>query len=204
MGCWNETCGLTTLPIFEGQECVMVVFKLGQQRDMDSTDAPIYHLKSIWGIQKGLYNDYGWIKGFSKPADINDDTKIRLPDYPKAFFHVSAWEKAIAYINQDSMALEEINDLVDHDRKLNEDINKETEEVVREVLSKYYFIPEIKGDQSLFVEYLKAKAMCFYLRRNLSNGMRFAGCQHDVLGAYKEMFSVSEDIMREQEAILYS
>lgn len=78
MGCWNETCGLSHLPIFQGEDAVLVILKampkqfvnLAQWHDDMYTPVapPLY----------GKYNDYGTIEPDSAYADYHQRIYARL------------------------------------------------------------------------------------------------------------------------------
>lgn len=53
MGCWNETCGITQLPITDGDEVVVYLLReYGYQNVWSLIPVPFF----------GIYDDYGWIE----------------------------------------------------------------------------------------------------------------------------------------------
>lgn len=72
MGCWNGTCGLTRLPILEGDRTVLVVLR---QRARDLTGGGIVYQNDVFEPItppiKGVYNDYGNIE-YIEPNPITE------------------------------------------------------------------------------------------------------------------------------------
>ena len=56
MGCYNETCACTHLPIYEGDICAVFICK---SKDEYMPDSPLYLLQSITHSDIGTYNGYG-------------------------------------------------------------------------------------------------------------------------------------------------
>jgi hypothetical protein len=66
MGCWNETCGLTQLPIIAGDRAVLL-FLVPRNQPSDGIFYHPHDLYKIIGLPlRGKYNDYGCIE------DIDD------------------------------------------------------------------------------------------------------------------------------------
>ncbi len=64
MGCWNETCALTNLPIHEGDKVVLV---------------PVYDHQMTGLPIRGEYNDYGMIENITNP-NIAEIFKLQVED----------------------------------------------------------------------------------------------------------------------------
>lgn len=96
MGCWNETCALTGLPIKENDRVVMVLFR------EESFTIPKKHfdeqnfekiLFCTHGVFRGTYNEYGWIK------ELKED-KVRFGENAwtkNIFFFEEAWDLALSH-----------------------------------------------------------------------------------------------------------
>lgn len=107
MGCWDETCALTLLPIYVGQEAVMVVIgvqgtiafkKYGSEFLFGRDKLPYW----IEAVHQGKYNDYGWIEGVDNPPgkneiDPKDTYSQRVLSLRRVtiFFHKEAWDYAV-------------------------------------------------------------------------------------------------------------
>lgn len=110
MGCWDETCILTNLPIYSDQPCVVVLLdrflsdnyrrKRGFQHFMRDNE-----LSHITQIHHGTYNSYGWINEVEDKKEPHPQEegngKIVYVDRPLShrfvtiFFHKEAWDKAV-------------------------------------------------------------------------------------------------------------
>src|SRR4051812_45576613 len=96
MGSWQETCGLTSTPIYSGEKCVMIVLDEVKLKSFQGffpngilgTSGAEHNWKMVIGIFQGTYSDYGWLNEV-------DDMKVddHLP--PCLFFHESAWKAAL-------------------------------------------------------------------------------------------------------------
>lgn len=101
MGCWQETCALTHIPIYEGDKCVIVV--------MDEIFTSIYRknhkhpkfesemeLKHIELIQHGTYNEQGWIMEIDNPIEkIKGINRTLSQRRITIFFHEEVWDAAL-------------------------------------------------------------------------------------------------------------
>jgi hypothetical protein len=66
MGCWNETCGFTNLPITANLPCRMMFIKrIPRDQGRRSWDGSIFYSFDLYQpvsiLAKGTYNDYGWM-----------------------------------------------------------------------------------------------------------------------------------------------
>lgn len=85
MGVWDETCGLTSMPIFQGQPCVCVV--LDHSVEAEGLRMGWTWTEQVVAIRKGAYDGYGDIAGnFGRPAEVCT-----------ILFHREAWDAAIAF-----------------------------------------------------------------------------------------------------------
>jgi len=84
MGCWNETCAVTHLPIFYNEPVVMIILtNNGVNRNW--WNGSYYELaNSLQEIHEGHYNDYGWIQ------EIKTSEDERL-DFRSIFIHKKVW-----------------------------------------------------------------------------------------------------------------
>jgi hypothetical protein len=69
MGCYNETCACTHLPIYEGDTCVVFICK---EKDTYMPDSPLYFLQSITHSEIGIYDGYGCTEGtkYKYPGNV--------------------------------------------------------------------------------------------------------------------------------------
>jgi hypothetical protein len=189
MGCWNETCAITTLPILEGDECVMSVFSADPNDAwaLSGDMSGFFHRKCIWGIFKGRYNDYGWLEGVDEPDNVNEmvtykddisgketETMVNLCDYPRSFVHKEAWDWAIKFAEKDKYFM----------KYLKEEMSDKD-------------APKIKSEVpvDLMIEYRKVRSTCFQLRRTMFAGTEFSGSQMDDPKPYKGMMKVTKSLV---------
>ncbi len=112
MGCWEETCALTLLPIYQKQPCVVVVMNETYTNRYRKADHPsIIRLEhndnccDVEAIHTGTYSEYGWINevpDVMAPApQQGNGNEIVYVDRPLSqrrftmFFHVAVWEDAV-------------------------------------------------------------------------------------------------------------
>jgi len=102
MGCWNETCALSSLPIQEGEEIVLVLLREPCLPDFHNLYKPIF-LPII-----GTYNNYGGIENIQdtessklisvKFKSLND--KIHQENqYEAAFFHKDIYDEVLENVS---------------------------------------------------------------------------------------------------------
>lgn len=89
MGSWNETDSITNLPVKEGDPIVMVEFPA---RLLPLNQHSSYLVGSTI-IRKGIYNEYGGLKG--EDSEDNDDDRAAENNL-RAFFKQSTWDKVVA------------------------------------------------------------------------------------------------------------
>lgn len=63
MGCWNETCMVSNMPILSGDEVVMIIM---QSNQIDSNGVYPISYWNICSVLFGKYNDYGGIEDVKK------------------------------------------------------------------------------------------------------------------------------------------
>jgi hypothetical protein len=88
MGCWDETCGLTNTPIFEGNPVVMVVFE--QSVESKRLNEGWSFADQVIAIHKGAYNNYGSV----------DDLQIACRAFAVIFFHRDVWDACIPRVQE--------------------------------------------------------------------------------------------------------
>lgn len=73
MGCWNETCALSGLPIYGGDECYRIVFKRDkiERLALCAIEDPTDCANWIEHIELGKYDEYGRLKGSTELSDID-------------------------------------------------------------------------------------------------------------------------------------
>lgn len=102
MGSWDETCGLTSAPIFSGEECVMVVLdpvELSHFSVFESIlgqTGSLVEIRLVRGVQFGTYNDYGWLNEVDEVDDYEHRSAV-------VFFHIRAWQWALRVFDQERM-----------------------------------------------------------------------------------------------------
>src|SRR4051812_12467678 len=73
MGCWNETCLISNLPILIGTPCYGVILRR-------SGEFPRYNTYGMWQVESpviyGNYNDYGSLKNIRKTKHITNWTNL--------------------------------------------------------------------------------------------------------------------------------
>jgi hypothetical protein len=95
MGCWNETCGITRLPILAGDPVVMVVLAKGTVGADLFTGIFPNHIEQI---HCGMYSDYGWIADLPG-ADLRNPGNHYQGDTPyerAIFFARPVWDAIVA------------------------------------------------------------------------------------------------------------
>jgi hypothetical protein len=69
MGCWNETCGLTNLPILENESAVLVLLAI--QSNITSACYTSDFAEPVALPIFGKYNSYGEVEQVTNEADVN-------------------------------------------------------------------------------------------------------------------------------------
>jgi hypothetical protein len=165
MGCWQETCGLTNTPIYEGERCVMVVIDVKWQKHqwqnlakygdcggyIGTRGSPTQWL-IVHSIHRGTYNDYGWLN------EVDEVTIDKIGHIaPAAFFHENVWDWALQQGEDPKYAFFEAEM---YDLKVT---------------------PELK-------EFAKICSVAFSLRRDVFSGLNFQGHQEWIEDSRKDSF----------------
>jgi hypothetical protein len=85
MGCWNETCALSGLPIVGGDQCVRIRF---DDVNLIAFCGEEDFMRHIIQFEKGEYDEYGAVKGNDQCHEDGD-----------VFFLKHFWDKAIDDFN---------------------------------------------------------------------------------------------------------
>jgi hypothetical protein len=102
MGCWQETCAMTHLPIYEGDRCVVVVLS-ELFNEVREVNPEVVRFKSyedfkyVEQVHRGTYDDYGWIKEM-KDEEAPDKHGVPRPFSQRRvtiFFHEQVWDEAV-------------------------------------------------------------------------------------------------------------
>ena len=158
MGCWNETCVITNLPIRHENECVFIDFNpksIEMQFYEDWSGGGWARHKDIIRIIKGHYNDYGSIDEFEK-----EDEKIDRDSYVRVFFLKSAWDTVVANVDYGYKDIRQ-----DHGR---DPFNE---------FSGYYHHPDTQMDY--LEEAMKIMHFCRNARIDPYASAVYGGCQHE-------------------------
>ena len=72
MGCWNETCYVSKLPIYSGEEVVLILLR---KNDVNHEELPhtsyVYEKYVPFGLPiYGKYDDYGNIEEITNAGDV--------------------------------------------------------------------------------------------------------------------------------------
>lgn len=83
MGCWNETCAISGLPIYGGDECYRIVFNADKIKRLAfcAIDNPTDCANWVEHIELGKYDEYGRLKGSNELSDISDCTVFILKHF---------------------------------------------------------------------------------------------------------------------------
>jgi hypothetical protein len=175
MGCWQETCALTSIPIFQDEKCVMVVLDEEWTKRIQKHESIVGLMGSSWqwrpfrSFHKGTYNDYGWIN------------ELDMPDEPPPciFFHLQAWNWVLGlpedpmFTNRRQWEREE-NDLAI--ACLKGPLAKKADESPEDHLWSMGLLaitPE-------FVEFQRVCDVAGELRKDIFAGLKFRGCQENL------------------------
>lgn len=113
MGCWNETCGVTQMPI-EGGDPVRL-FLLIQKESYDSEHGIMHYTTDLWrpfGLPlKGTYDEYGRIENIEEDVlseillDSLKETIVEVPTRMGDIFKREdlTWETAIEFLTDEGL-----------------------------------------------------------------------------------------------------
>lgn len=156
MGCWEETCGITNTPIFEGQKVVMVVLddELGEDQIDLGRFGSWFEMEHITHIVKGKYDHYGWVQDYreaKRGEKISESEKGSVYETAewmrKAMFHRAAWD---AIVEKDPP---------------NEDLIRQCNLSYRRLLDECKDQPKV--DAKLLAEFCCVNKFCRIHRRNI-------------------------------------
>lgn len=111
MGCWEATCAITRMPIYESDPCVMVVFENNfVTTSMHTLWSPSDISKHVQLIAKGPYDDAGWLKDVKEPVENYTRQQLVI------FFHQDVWDQCISLWRKNhTITDKEIEDSYYHD-----------------------------------------------------------------------------------------
>jgi len=115
MGCWHETCFVSHLPIFIGDECYAVLMA---ENSLHRSQCYPYVKYVPLALAKGIYNDYGSLKKVYRFDEFKDVLKL-LPD-------VMVQTDNNKYISYDLGSIQSFTDLINlcNDGKLYIKVNR--------------------------------------------------------------------------------
>ena len=178
MGCWNETCAISRLPIFPDQKCVMLVVR----------DSNIYDLISPTGARDiellvhGTYNDYGWINEIADDPyekEIHDDKLFVI------FFREDMWNFVLDYAKKTK------------DPYKGRNLVKTKEDARINDLLDISLILKIKLEN--YLELLTVLCVLYRARINLCS-YQFSGSQSAVISFHKELIKKMKTGIQEIES----
>ncbi len=197
MGCWEETCGLTSAPIYVGEPCVMIILDREWTERIRKFGTPLGFLGSTWQwkpfleIRRGTYNDYGWIRELDAGPYKSDGP---LPQC--LFFHQGAWDWAAGLPEEPHRAARR-----EHERRTTD------EDRERFQLSLGKDPCQNDGDFLVFTtELLEFQRVCdvaTLLRRDVFSGLTFQGSQEWLPGDIRQDFlRLQTDLWKRQQEML--
>lgn len=160
MGCWEETCGITNTPIFEGDEVVLVVLsnEIGDEKislGLGSWD----DLRHVTAVAKGPYDHYGWVKGFREAKrgealeETDGGTVYETSEWMrKAMFHRQAWDAVLEKNPPDDEMVRRCGSWM------------RVGKIVEEYANEY---PDPPVDPKLLAEFCCVRLFCRGLHRNI-------------------------------------
>lgn len=201
MGYWQETCALTNLPIYEDDPCVVVVMdevfttQLENNPELGrfNSDFAFKHLESV---NRGTYNDYGWIKEL-KDKKLPDKNGINRPYSQRRvtiFFHARVWDEAvkagIASAKQwEKWKIEEANQLNESRLKFKQMHPNISEDILDGIYP--------KAPTQDLVDFKAVSEVAFWTRRDLMASHYFHGCQANENQYYDLVHKLTEEIWNE-------
>jgi len=175
MGCWIETCAVTNLPIYEGDEVIMILPEPGEYIEIPDPEKLVTKLywqpsdwydsnvatnfKRIQMIERGRYDEYGWL--------INTPSFDDGASHRSIFILAEVWDK-IQAIEFDKCPLEF------------SDLQRE--------------IYEIKIDQNACRELCKFIWFCSSCRLLLDRVYKFKGSQSFHKSNFERLIAMTADL----------
>lgn len=170
MGCWEETCAISHLPILENEECYMVLFRpdvlnIGCFMSLSFADR---YVKKIYF---GKYDDYGWLQEIEKP-------------YDEVYKHV-------IFIKKNLWDYAQTKDYDFSTLKNGWDAEVEMQRLCKE---------EIKPYDERLIELCHVFSLCWELRIDPFGSTGFKGCQsYQYEDKYEDFFNVVLEELKEGE-----
>lgn len=225
MGCWNETCALTGLPITDSCEAVMVVFREPQAEEKKTRTPDIdpglddylyidFKISEIFELKyetakyfhlacRGKYSGYGSIEGVPE-----DKYMSPLDGYVVIFTHASAWDEAVKFFDQrakkkhwyykDVLSNMQENINIFHKNHLmhqTKDVHKWQAILEQET---YDIIPEEYSE--LFWQAVRVIHMAHLARRDLRCANEFRGSQLCELDVHKMLSTQTTKILSQMRS----
>lgn len=218
MGCWNETCMVSNLPISADQEVICVV--LSPDADEDYNGSFVVEQS----IASGIIDDYGSLEiitdKFCAPGD--EENSFDIDEYhsqsrPVLFVLKDVWDKVVKFAEENykesvdfaikhsmnldySKQLVSLFELVDQLREL-------TNAPVDTLASAEYKKLKERENQpipKLYREWIAVRCFLRNVRKCYVNTNAYTGCQHLELHAHKFLNTVvSEQIVTQEKQFTY-
>ena len=81
MGCWNETCALSGLPILEGEECARLEFTDVDLIAFCCIESFDSFFRALKDVKFGAYDGYGRLKGDKSHDEVEDGVVFILKHF---------------------------------------------------------------------------------------------------------------------------
>lgn len=205
MGCWNETCEITNVPIMADERCIMIDFR-GPKPGRSAHEQLKRIGREVTRIVKGTYSDYGDLNEFPdeiypgietprkgeeylmRPKYIRDDGMI--PVTLRSFIKETVWDKIQKETNEPKIhsgikgETKPLSEYINEYQIAKAEADKIKVQTVKSIILKYK-TSEMKHTLEYFcnpdldygVEF--AKFIDFMTTCRLSfTGINYAGCQH--------------------------
>lgn len=179
MGCWQETCAMTHLPIYEDDRCVVVVMS-ELFNEVLEVNPEVARFKSyedfkyVEHVYRGKYNDYGWIKGKIKDTMAPDKHGVDRPFSQRrvtVFFHEKVWDEAV------KAGMEAAKKWEQQRIKEIESYKKHWAEASKRPFEESTFAEMHKPPTPEQVDFRAVYEVAYWTRRDLMISHYFHGCQ---------------------------
>lgn len=129
MGCWNETCGLTQMPI-EGGDPVRLFLLVKNRYSQEDRDSVLHYASDLWrpfGLPlKGTYDEYGRIENIEEDCMTDmllesiKEMVIEVPDRMGNVFKREDldWETVIDFLTDEGLRIADPFDVSNITKKL--------------------------------------------------------------------------------------
>ena len=213
MGCWNETCIISNLPIRFGQKVVCIVL-LDRVDDEDFTGYPFSNVS----IATGTMGDYGDVEDIelSFTAEGDQDNTFSVDEYhnkqyPVLFALKEVWDKTVEFaretypepiartiVNQESPDhIQELRELID---KLSNVMNEMSSPAQEELVQLTRMNTPV---HSLVKEWIAVRFFLRKVRKCYVNMNAYSGCQHIELDAHKFLHNTIGDQLVVQDQAFF-